>query len=80
MVVDGRFTLLAADHDRLWAFTRTSDETTLLVLANLSPEPLELPTDGLPDLTGAGLLLGTHDGDGSSGTLAAWESRILRLR
>ena len=33
----------AADHDRLWAFTRTSDDDTLLVLANLSTEPLALP-------------------------------------
>ena len=51
-VVDGRFALLAADHDRLWAFTRTTDDDTLLVLANLSTEPLALPTDGLPDRTG----------------------------
>jgi oligo-1,6-glucosidase len=78
-VVDGRFTLLAADHDRLWAFTRTSAGDTLLVLANLSTEPLELPTAGLPDRTGATLLLGSHGGDGHGDTLAPWESRVLRL-
>jgi oligo-1,6-glucosidase len=79
VVVDGRFTLLAADHDRLWAFTRTSDDATLLVLANLSPEPLALPTGELPDRTGAALLLGTHVGDGANDTLAPWESRVLEL-
>jgi oligo-1,6-glucosidase len=78
-VVDGRFRLLAADHDRLWAFTRTTDDDTLLVLANLSTDPLELPTDGLPDRTGSRLLLGTHTGDASDDTLAPWESRVLRL-
>jgi oligo-1,6-glucosidase len=79
VVVDGRFALLAPDHDRLWAFTRTSADQTLLVLANLSAEPLELPTDGLPDRAGATLLLGTSSGDGLSGTLAPWESRVLQL-
>ncbi len=79
VVVDGRFALLAPDHDRLWAFTRTSADQTLLVLANFSAEPLELPTDGLPDRAGATLLLGTHPGDGLSGTLAPWESRVLQL-
>ena len=79
VVVDGRFTLLAPDDDRLWAFTRTSADGTLLVLANFSAEPLELPTDGLPDRTGATLLLGTHPGDGLSATLAPWESQVLQL-
>jgi oligo-1,6-glucosidase len=79
VVVDGRFALLAPDHDRLWAFTRTSGDQTLLVLANFSAEPLELPTDGLPDRAGATLLLGTNSGDGLSGTLAPWESRVLQL-
>ena len=41
VVVDGRFALLAADHDRLWAFTRSTDDESLLVLANLSTEPLD---------------------------------------
>ena len=61
------------------AFTRAAGEDTLLVLANFSTEPLELPTDGLPDLAGATLLIGTHEGDGSGDTLAPWESRVLRL-
>ena len=43
VVVDGRFALLAADHDQLWAFTRTTDDDTLLVLANLSDRAARAP-------------------------------------
>ena len=78
-VVEGRFALLLPDHEALWAFTRTHGDTVLLVLANLASAPLDLPVAGLPDLTGASLLLGTHGGDGLGSTLAPWESRILRL-
>jgi oligo-1,6-glucosidase len=78
VVVEGRFALLLPDHDRLWAFTRTGDRASMLVLANLSSEPLDLPLDELPDLAGAILLLGTH-AQSTGATLAPWESRVLRL-
>ena len=79
-VVEGRFALLLPEHEALWAFTRTSAEATLLVLANLSSGELELPVADLPDLTGASLLLGTHaDSDPVGPALAPWESRILQL-
>ncbi|MDN5803484.1 MAG: alpha-glucosidase, partial [Microlunatus sp.] len=51
VVVHGRFALLLPEHDRLWAFTRTLENTVLLVVANMSAAALELPTDQLPDLT-----------------------------
>ncbi len=54
VVVDGRFDLLLPDHEQLWAFTRTSDDDVLLVLANCSSEPVDVPTDGLPDARGRG--------------------------
>ena len=78
VVVEGRFALLLPDHDRLWAFTRTGDSASLLVLANMSSEPLDLPLDELPDLVGATLLLGTH-ARSTGATLAPWESRILQF-
>ena len=78
VVVDGRFELLAADHDQLWAFTRTSDDQRLLVLANWSSRPVELPRGDLPSLEGAVTLLGTHP-DGVESSLAPWESRVLLL-
>ena len=79
-VVEGRFALLLPEHESLWAFTRTSAEATLLVLANLSSAELALPVTDLPDLTGATLLLGSHgDSEPTATTLAPWESRILQL-
>ncbi|NUR09943.1 MAG: alpha-glucosidase [Nocardioidaceae bacterium] len=77
-VVDGRFALLLPDHEQVWAFTRTLDDRVLLVLANCSSTPATLDDGGLPDLSGAELLLGTHDGGGGT-TLAPWESRLLGL-
>jgi oligo-1,6-glucosidase len=78
--VEGRFALLLPEHETLWAFTRTSAEATLLVLANLSSAELPLPVTDLPDLTGATLLLGSHaDSSPTATTLAPWESRILQL-
>lgn len=76
-VVEGRFSLLLPEHPTLWAFTRTGEHETLLVLGNLSAEPLPLPTADLPDLTSATLLLGTHTA--VPDTLAGWESRIMKL-
>ena len=78
VVVDGRFALLLPDHEALWAFTRTSSEATLLVLANFSGRPLELPIDDLPPLAGSTLLLGSH-AEWEATTLGPWESRILQL-
>jgi len=79
LVTDGEFSLLLPDHPALWAFTRSGAEGTLLVLANWSTEPVALPVDELPELTGAQLLLGTHD-DQTDSALQPWESRILRLQ
>ena len=76
-VREGRFELLLPDHDQVWAFTRTLDGR-LLVLANCSSTPAEVPVDDLPDLTGGELILGTHPEPDPS-VLAPWESRILRL-
>ena len=53
-------------------------EGRLLVIANCSSGPGQIPTDDLPSLDGAELVLGTRD-DADPATLAAWESRILRL-
>ena len=74
----GRFDLLLPEHDQLWAFTRTLGDDVLLVLANCSSQSADIPATGLPSAAGATLMLGTHPGE-PSGTLAPWESRILRL-
>ncbi len=80
-VQEGRFDLLLPEHDRIWAFTRTPDApdaAAILVLANCSSAPVELPADGLPDHADADLVLGTHPSPDPL-VLAPWESRVLRL-
>jgi len=84
VVVEGRFELLLPDDEQVWAFTRTLDEEVLLVLANCSSQPAAVAA-GVPDLTGAEVLLGTHDPDGAPDVpgdalvLRPWESRVYRL-
>ena len=78
IVREGRFALLAPDHEQLFAYTRTLGEQVLLVLANLSGEAVELPP-GLPELPDADLLLGTH-AEPDAAVLAPWESRVLLAR
>ena len=77
VVREGRFELLLPEHEQLWVFTRTLGDQTLLVIANCSSTPAELPAR-LPALDGAELVLGTHP-DAATGRLAPWESRLLRL-
>ena len=79
-IVHGVFELLLAEHDQIWAFTRTTSESSILLLANCSSEPVQIPTDGLPDRSGAELLLGTHPQAPESSTLAPWESRVLLVQ
>jgi oligo-1,6-glucosidase len=78
VVVDGRFRLLLADHERLWVFTRTLADEVLLVLANCSSAPTEIGAELMADLTGATVLLGTHEVGGTA-HLLPWESRVYRL-
>ncbi|WP_375869863.1 alpha-glucosidase [Humibacillus xanthopallidus] len=79
VVVDGRFELLLPDHEQLWVITRTLGRDRLLVLANCSSYAVAAPSDELPPLDGAEVLLATHPG--STGLdLAPWESRIYALK
>ena len=77
-VQEGRFELLLPDHEQIWAFTRTLGDSRLLVLANCSSTPAEIPGGGLPAHADAELVLGTH-ADPDPSVLAPWESRVLRL-
>jgi oligo-1,6-glucosidase len=75
VIVHGRFELLLPDHAQIWALTRTLEDQVLLMIANCSSEPARVPSAAMPDLTGAQLLLATHE-DSMSFELAPWESRI----
>jgi oligo-1,6-glucosidase len=78
LVVHGRFELLLAEHEQLWAFTRTQGDEALLVLANCSSERVRVDSDDVPDLAGATVLLSTHPArEGLD--LEPWESRVYRL-
>jgi oligo-1,6-glucosidase len=79
VVALGAFELIAPEHEQLYAFTRTLDGRMLLVLANVSDEPLTVQGEWLPDdISGAELLLGNYPGDGSA-ALRPWEARLYRL-
>ncbi len=78
VVVDGWYRLLLPEHEQIFAFTRTLDSAMLLVLANFSSEPAEVPAGSLPDIDGAELLLATHAP--APGPLRPWESQIHLLR
>lgn len=78
VVQEGRFELLLPEHEQIWAFTRTLGSDVLLVVANCSSQPAQIPHQDLPALDGAELVLGTHD-DAEIAVLAPWESRVLSL-
>ncbi len=78
VVALGDFTMLLPDDEQVYAFTRRLDDVELLVLANLSGEPVEVDVpDGWED---AELLLDDGAVSGRLGVLAPWESRVHRRR
>jgi oligo-1,6-glucosidase len=73
-VVHGDFTMLVPDHDQLFAFTRCHEGTELVVLANFTGEPTELPGVLADRCDGAELVIGDRTGN----DLLPWESRVYR--
>jgi oligo-1,6-glucosidase len=82
----GTFAMLLPDHEHVYAFTRTTDDETLLVVCNVSATPYALadllPEAVLPGVRDAELVLGNRDHlpDHSPGVLGPWDARILSLR
>nr|MBA3281659.1 DUF3459 domain-containing protein [Acidimicrobiia bacterium] len=73
VVALGDFTMLLADDEQVYAFTRRLDDVQLTVVANLSSEPVDL------DLAVDGDLLFVTGGPGTDpAELAPWESRLYR--
>jgi oligo-1,6-glucosidase len=78
-VAHGDFTMLLADHEQVYAFTRRYAGTELLVLGNFSGEALSVEVPGGWD--GAELVLGNlaaPDPLGARVTLQPWEARVHR--
>jgi oligo-1,6-glucosidase len=74
VVALGDFAMLLPDHDDVYAFTRSLDGATLLVVCNLSRRSCDLG-DLLPAAVGAPLVLGNLPDAGP--TLRPWEARVL---
>jgi len=79
VVMHGTFAMLAADHEQLYAFTRTTDDDLLLVMANLSSDPLPLAGTELADRAGE-LVLGNYPDTGPTQVLRPWEALVLRVQ
>ena len=73
----GAFTLLEPEHPTLYAFTRDGEGEQLLVVANVSGEPLEVPL--LAGWRAEGVLVTNYPAaPRAASTLAPWEVRVYR--
>ncbi|MGY1822364.1 glycoside hydrolase family 13 protein [Geodermatophilus sp. SYSU D00079] len=77
VVALGDFTMLLPEHDEVYAFTRSLDGETLLVVCNVGGREHRLG-ELLPEAVGAELVLGNLAG-GDPAVLRPWEARVLRL-
>lgn len=77
VVALGDFTMLLPDSDDVYAFTRSLDGVTLLVVCNVSRTPQDLAAL-LPGAVGAELVLGNLP-PADPAELRPWEARVLRL-
>jgi oligo-1,6-glucosidase len=80
-VVHGDFTMLLAEHEHVYAFTRRHGATELLVLGNFSGAPVTVEVPGAARWLGSELVLGNVPAPAALGsplTLAPWEARVHR--
>jgi oligo-1,6-glucosidase len=68
--------MLLPEHDEVYAFTRSLDGATLLVVCNVSGTPQPLG-DLLPEAVSAEVVLGNLPEDDPA-TLRPWEARVVR--
>ena len=83
VVANGDFTMLLPNDDRVYAFTRNWQGSTLLVLGNFSGEQAAAPVPDESAWAKAELVLGNYPpeaapGDPNAIVLQPWESRIYR--
>jgi oligo-1,6-glucosidase len=83
-VAHGDFRMLLADHEQVYAFTRTYRTTELLVLANFSGEPAAIEVPYADRWQGPELILANYSVDAAVGiqhlALRPWEARVYRAR
>ena len=83
ILVDGDFTPMMAEHPQIWAYTRTTPDRKLLVIANCGRGPRTVEVG--PEWIGADLLLGNLPGTSATSTstsvdLAGWDRASTRPR
>ena len=79
VIVEGEFALLLPDHEQIWALTRTLDDQVLVMVANCSSTPAQVPDGSLPDLTGSHGCCWPPTESGPRLDLEPWESRIYLI-
>jgi oligo-1,6-glucosidase len=80
-VVDGDFTMLLPDDPSIYAFSRSSGRTTLLVVANFSAQTAPASVPGESQWAAAELVLGNYpaaDRPAGALVLRPWEARVYR--
>ena len=80
LVVEGDFSILLPDNPEIYAFTRSLPDSALLVIANLSDNPVTVQLDGV-DPEGANLILSNHDHAAALSreiSLRPWNARVYR--
>src|SRR5690606_38355442 len=78
VLTTGSFTLLEPDHDALWAYLREDAANRLLVLANVSDKPVDLPAgEPFSRLDQGSVLLANYPGSSTSASLQPWEFRAV---
>jgi oligo-1,6-glucosidase len=75
VVVEGDFTMLLPDDDRVYAFTRRLGSDALLVLGNFTGEQVEVELPGFAP----GRLLLSNTEAGPFGTLRPWQAVVYRV-
>lgn len=81
VMVHGDFTMLLPDDQKVFAYTRSYEGTTLLVLGNFSSEEVPVPIDEADEWSSADLVLGNYppaEGAGEGISLRPWETRVYR--
>jgi oligo-1,6-glucosidase len=77
-VVDGDFTMLLPDDDRLYAFTRRLGSTELLVIGNFTGSTVQAAIPDAASWSGAELVLSNLPAPATELSLAPWQAVIYR--
>jgi oligo-1,6-glucosidase len=77
-VVDGDFTMLLPDDDRLYAFTRKRGSTELLVIGNFTGDTVQAEIPDAASWSGAELVLSNLPAPATELALAPWQAVIYR--